>query len=313
MIFDKTCKIAERALPKLKVIIDRSRLFHFPGRAHEFLPKEFDEETINFLSTQFMLPFPCVAVEDSAGVVFLIDHKKNIKGVNQLRAYIDVVPFHTPISEFADVKEGEEKRYQNIIHNNPEANKNIYIISSGEIEEVNLLSGSDFYMIGNIKRITIAFADEHKPNKIIMRDTSGPYLKIQYGEEMLNLHLKATLRNVVTALEEIMYANTPNKFIVQEKPAKKIKRTKDRILRSNERPIYTLLKPDEIRTIFKVPNPTSNTGTTKGPHDRRAHPRTFHSDRFIHMQGKTIMIPATWIGPSEKIVGKRHYKVLLDK
>ena len=111
MIFDKTCKIAERALPRLKDILDKAKLFYFPGRAHEFLPKEFDNETIEFLAKQFMLPFPYIAVEDSAGLVVLIDSKTDNRGVNQSRAYIDIVPFHTPTSEFGDCSAHEEKTY----------------------------------------------------------------------------------------------------------------------------------------------------------------------------------------------------------
>ena len=55
-------------------------------------------------------------------------------------------------------------------------------------------------------------------------------------------------------------------------------------------------------------------GERKSPivHERRAHPRTFRSDRFKQMKGKTIMIPAKWIGTSEKIVGNKQYKVMLD-
>ena len=47
-------------------------------------------------------------------------------------------------------------------------------------------------------------------------------------------------------------------------------------------------------------------------HDRRAHPRTFHSPKFINMQGETIMIPAKWIGPSESTVKNKRYRIMLD-
>lgn len=313
MIFDKFCKIVERSIPGLVKTVDQARLFHFPGRPHEFLPKELEEKDIEFLSKEFMLPFPCVCVEDNAGAVFLIDFQKNIKGVNRLRAYIDVVPFHTPKEEFGDSTEYDEKEYLRLLETNPEANKQLYLITAGELEEIKYTSGDHFYSIGSLRRVIVADIGQHKPDKIIWKDASHPNLSTAFDPRLLKQHLQASLRNAMTAIEEILYANTPNKFIMQSRPAdiKKRKRIKPgRLLRSHQRPIYTILKPNEIRKIMKIN--VNSSGGTRGAHDRRAHPRTFHSDFYKEMQGKTIMIPATWIGPSQTVVGRRHYKVMLD-
>ncbi len=310
MIFDKFCKIVERSIPGLVKTVDQARLFHFPGRPHEFLPKEFDDDTIKFLSKQFILPFPCVCVEDTAGAVFLIDFKKNIKGIDVLRAYIDIVPFHTPASEFGDINRKDEKQYNQLIKEHPEAQKDLFIITAGELEEVKFTSGKHFYSVGSLRRVIVAAADEHRAKNIILKDATHPNLGMVFDPRMLQQHLEASLKNAMTAVQELLYANTPNKFIMQSRPSKMLKKKPGKLLRSNQRPMYTILKPNEIRKLMKIN--INSSGGTRGAHDRRAHPRTFHSDFYKEMKGKTIMIPATWIGPSQATVGKRHYKVMLD-
>ncbi|MDX1701713.1 MAG: hypothetical protein R3250_13890 [Melioribacteraceae bacterium] len=311
MIFDKFCRVVERSMPGLVKTVDQARLFHFPGRPHEFLPKELDDKTVEFLSKEFMLPFPCVCVEDTAGAVFLIDFKKNIKGINKLRAYIDIVPFHTPASEFGDINRKDEKQYNQLIKEHPDAQKNLYIITAGELEEIKFVSGKDFYSVGSLRRVIVAAVDEHRPKNIILKDASHPNLSVAFDPRMLQQHLEASLKNAMTAVQEILYANTPNKFIMQSKPTRLMKKKPGKLLRSTQRPIYTILKPNEIRKIMKI-KINSGSGGTRGAHDRRAHPRTFHSEFYKEMQGKTIMIPATWVGPSEAKVGKRRYKVMLN-
>ena len=84
-----------------------------------------------------------------------------------------------------------------------------------------------------------------------------------------------------------------------------------RIARTHERPSYTILKPHEIRERMKLPMPVGKRAVT--PHERRSHLRTLRSEFFRPTnRGRQILIPASWIGPSESVVGNRRYRVMLD-
>jgi hypothetical protein len=132
------------------------------------------------------------------------------------------------------------------------------------------------------------------------------------------------LENVDTSLQEVFYFNSPNRFVVEECPLKAMarwkkrqeqrrrkKKVKERIRRKHDRPIYTLLRPKEIRV--KLGLPPLAVGGPRRPHERRRHYRTYRDDRYTEMKGKTVIIPATWIGPSEATVKNRRYRILLDK
>ena len=115
----------------------------------------------------------------------------------------------------------------------------------------------------------------------------------------------------MAALEEVMFFNSPSRFIFEEAPAKtpnpKFARP---VPRSPQRPLYTLLTPKEIRERLRLP--PLQEGGPKTPHERRRHYRTLRSEFFKHKQGQTIVIPACWVGPSEALHGAHRYKVRLD-
>jgi hypothetical protein len=125
---------------------------------------------------------------------------------------------------------------------------------------------------------------------------------------------RTALTNAKVALMEVALANLPNHFIVEISHAKTDqKRKKDvKIPRSGNRPIYILASPKEIRMRMQLPEPQSSAGRSPRPHERRAHVRTYRDARFVNLQGQTRIIPATWVGPNESVVGKRRYKVRLD-
>ena len=117
------------------------------------------------------------------------------------------------------------------------------------------------------------------------------------------------------AVSFIVLLNLPNKFILENAPIRATrlidrskKNKKKTILTAAERPVYVLLSPKEIREKTGM----VSTGGKVKAHERRRHIRTFRSDRFTKVQGKSIVIPSTWVGESEKVVGNRRYKVLLD-
>jgi hypothetical protein len=314
MLFDKLCKIAEREIPSLANKLRTIKLFHFPGKPHEFLPKEVDSEIVTFLREQFMLPFQNIAVEDDAGLVILEDITKNIRGIDHERMFIDVIRLNAPAEAFREGYDPSEDAMLKIVGSMGLLKYDPVIISFGAIESVEWVDSSNFFAQGRIDRITTAVITPYKKTHIYS-DYIGKQLDY-IDHEMVQLHLKSATTNAMTAIQEILYANTPNRFVVEISPSSQKKTNKkkiNKIPRSDQRQKYILLEPKEIRKLMKEENPTTPTGR-KSPkiHERRAHPRTFHSNRFIHMKDKTIMIPAIWIGTSEKIVGTKRYKVMLD-
>ena len=305
MLFDKICGVAEKGLPDLIPILKKCKLYHFDKPPHEFLPKDIDPEILVFLNDNFMLPFPIIAIEDAAGVVILQDDEINQKGANKKRHFIDVIRINTPSEMFTDPN-GDDidrswKNQDGVTEQDP------IILCYGTIEELNLV-GPKIMSVQYLTKIIIAYTKPKSPNKIIHSVIEKSSIR-NLSEEMI----KGPMQNSVTAIQEIMFCNTPNKFILETSYVKKRKKENNqRIPRSPERPIYTLLTPSVIKKIIKEKETIS---VSKGnPVEyRRAHPRTFYHERFTNMRGKTIMIPAIWSGINEKIIGNRRYKVLLDK
>lgn len=309
MLFDKLCKVAEREIPELIPILRKSKLFHFPGAPHKFLPKEVDDEIIKFLNSQFMLPFKNVAVEDDGGLVIFEDYIENIRGIDLERRFIDITRMQTDDSAYGGIIGKEENTLKKIVDDAGLMIHDPLIISIGAIERVDWMSSDNFLALGRLERVITAFVKPHKGKHIYSDNNIG---KLKYmSPDLAYKHTKSAIQNAMTALQEILYTNSPNKFIVQISPTKKKFRKKGpKIDRSDYRNKYILLTPKEIRSV--IGGTESGTNTKKSAHERRAHPRTFHSDRFIHMKGKTIMIPAVWIGESEKIIGNKRYKIMLE-
>ena len=310
MIFDKVCKVAERAMPDVASILDKSKLFWFPGKPQDFLPKELDDKDIEFLSEQFMLPFSTVAIEDVAGMVILIDKNKETRGIDNERYYIDVTRMNTNGSVYDNFNPEVEEIYKEIAKDTNTTHKDPLIITFVAIEQVEFIARDQFYAIGRIERLTTVFS-EGKDRDIIFGDYIGKQLG-HLPKDLVMQHLKAALKNAMCAIQEVLYANTPNKFILEETPAKQRRPIRGKILRSGDRPKYTLLSPNKIREKMKLSDIQNEDKQTRLFLGRRAHPRTYHDKRFTNMQGKTVMIPAVWPGDNIKIVGNKRYKVMLD-
>ena len=109
----------------------------------------------------------------------------------------------------------------------------------------------------------------------------------------------------------VMELNTPDRFILEVTPTKTDIRSPKYVPRSHQRSEYILLHPHVIRHYMKTESDVE--GHKKRGHERRAHLRRYPDDkvRFPNAHGKTIQIPALWIGRTEATVGERHYKVIL--
>jgi hypothetical protein len=293
MIFDRLAMVAERHLPHLKPLLEHMHLFHFDGRAHEVLPKEHSQDTLDFLAENFFLPFPVTAIEDSASCVVLADTVPDQKGLSGERNFIEITPLDgSTISEFADSEKDKSKGRAWLP-------KGFVTITLGRIHEIKTENTKGMQI--SVSLDAVFGADKKTLSNIT------PLMSAEDKE----MATKETGRNVHTAYEEVMFFNAPNRFVVERRGTVMRGMPKGRVLRSHDRPTYILLTPTEIRETLGI-SAEAETGKKVRVHERRRHYRKLTSERFKKKRGQTIVIPATWCGTSEATVGKTHYKVCLD-
>ena len=102
--------------------------------------------------------------------------------------------------------------------------------------------------------------------------------------------------------------NCKDRFVLESTPLKTRKSKPREVKRSFQRPEYTVIHPQIIRKTMGL----DKTGVKVRGHDVRGHWRTYESDRYVNMKGKTVWIDAHWAGPSESECSGRKYVVRLD-
>jgi hypothetical protein len=95
-------------------------------------------------------------------------------------------------------------------------------------------------------------------------------------------------------------------FVVESQAASKEKGK----IRTRGKSTYSVM---HVAKILKRFAPTGRSGQplTKG-YPRRAHIRKYRHDRWINMQGQTITVKSTWVGPKTVLSEGRLYKVHTD-
>ena len=308
MLFDKLCQIAERHVPEILPVLAKARLFDFPYRAQDILPETLSEKEVEFLRDQFFLPFECVAIEDKASCTLLMDSEKDQLGVSGRRTFVEFMDVATDADYYDDggspaEREKLRRGVEMMLREWPGA----CIIAVGEIVSMDVKANAD---------INTSFRGNGYVTWSMVASKQKIYVKPKAKGMDDVAHHKALLRNARAAMSEVFYFNNPTRWVVETKPAKiklpKKKTQRSRPRRSMNRPVYTLLTPKEIRTIFDDGTTTDTGRKSPAGHDRRRHPRTYRDDKFKKMKNKTVIIPATWIGPSEVERGGKRYKVMLD-
>ncbi len=306
-IFDKALKMAEGGhldkWPEIAEAIKCAVYFDFPARAHEVLDREYDEAQMELVES-FFLPFPIVAVEDTASCVILIDLHDNQKGLDTNRGFITMA--HSAI--------GKEEF-------NMEATEQINKAGTGgktaHRQDTLATLGSDVLQIASgIFRLSecnpISHVTEGHLNDIIVCEMKKGIVEglkadsldkpdwKQYTDHLIN--------DATVTCEILMYFNKPKNWIIERSPIKRKKLGKGRLPRVHQRPVYIMCTQDELYSNLGL----KGKGTGKASHARRRHFRTLKHEKYGENQGKRILIPATWIGPSEIEHGKRKYRVMLD-
>ena len=108
-----------------------------------------------------------------------------------------------------------------------------------------------------------------------------------------------------------MIVNT-NLFVVEERVA----RMKKGVIRINNDkiPLFRIIDIKTLRAKYIKSEANLDGNVIRAGHERRRHTRTFRSDFYKNKKGDTIVIEATWVGPTEHFDGpfNRFYKVRLD-
>lgn len=280
--FDLMCTFAEKTAQKnpsdevnlILSLLRDARLFEIES-AEPRVPAS--DEEIKLMGDDFRLPFDIVAVEDASSCVLIADRVPGQVGLGRERIVIY----------------GMAREEKGVVGG--------AVIQSAQVKE----NGN--FVIG--VRPETAFVCPRINGvwqSVFSAQTMMPEPVFQGLAHDLNVHFSAALR-------EILLTNVPANFIMESSPLKSLGPGK-RIPRSHERPNYTLLRPGEIRRRMHLPEPTGD-GSTKAPHERRAHFRTLRDERYTRNSDgspRTIWIPATWVGPTESVVGQRRYRVILD-
>lgn len=317
--FDRLCAILERHWknPRLRECAKRAHLFDFPGRLHEVAAsltapgKRLVDYSlvggVEFVFENFFLPFPVVAVEDTASCVLVIDNEEGQRGLAGSRTFVECYSANMDLGEWAPDPR-LPSRLPPVDHMPPDAQVlTVSRINMGRLVEgapgnvpVEFQGDLGLAMIVSRKRGVIL----HPQEFLVAAQGHGGWLPMA----------ESVVRNDIAALEEIMYFNTPDRFVVRqspERPRRKGAKGPD-LLRSNERDRYILLRPQEIRERFGLSEEPVNERKSPHPHARRRHYRTLRSDRFKESKGKTIVVPASWIGPTEGAYKGRRYEVCLE-
>lgn len=317
--FDKLCWMAERHEnvlgSNLLRLLRQSALFSFPYIAHEVLPKAYTAEEIAFQREFFVLPFNVTAIEDKTSCVLLWDDSGS-SGLAVRRFFVE---FASLASMHETSPNDKREQADQLWRNHEEVAR-----ARGELgTDITRVLGESYQL--SFGEITVADSVQYRYELrgdvfqfvILTDDGVSPLGQIIWDENQQRIS-EGCLRNAMTAIEELMVFNRPDRFIVRETPARLRDANSIKIPRAHERHVYTLLHPTEIRTRLNLPRPQeaaqSSKAAPKFVGERRRHVRRYPDDasRWPNMHGKSIVIPATWVGPSESVVGRRTYKIMLD-
>lgn len=297
MLFDKLCYFEEKFNLGLRNILDEAKIFVFDKAAHEIV-KPGDSKQHDFLL--FTLPYKVTCVEDLNSCSILLDTEDNQVGVSGVRHIIEITDM---LASKGFSSDEDTLDHQSIIKTM--INKgvsNMYFITYSIIQEC----------IPGDRGLQIACTNKWMS---YIKNDVHEHIEDYDSPTMQNI-IKSCATNAVATIEEIISIYTKKNFVLESRPLKERKAPK-KIVRSTERPLYTILDARSIRKKLQLTGgydkAVADMEKRKSPipHERRRHLRRL-SVESGYKENRTIVIPATWIGPSEAIVGNKRYRVVLD-
>jgi hypothetical protein len=238
-------------------------------------------------------------IEDSASAVLLMDTEKDQLGMSGHRKFIEILDTSADAEEFNDPVEYRPLRAR-LRESGITAQH--YVVSFGEVLRIEPAEQS--YKIEGFIDEIYYFGEDG-----ISFHAEKDQL---YSQPLSQRIVEAGLKNSITALEEVLFFNQPHSFVVEASPIKPRQTKTGRVTRSHDRPHFTILPAGEVRQKLGLPQATPGTRGTPTPHERRRHWRTLKSEKYTRKKGQRILIPASWVGPSEAKVGNKYYKVRFD-
>ena len=226
MIFDQLLGTIERHYKDfydgyLYHLCKEAKIFDFHATSHKILPKKINTKDLDFIKEYFILPFPVVAVEDTASCTILADLTKNQVGPFEDRFFLDCVPSGVPYTEF---REDEQER-----------------LRENEALGLNLQDDQLFITGGAYRFITMdesKYLSNIQLQFMILASKDKVYLSPEQLKPMIDDSTRrSAAMNAKTALEEIMFFNNPKHFILESAPMKQRSKEK-KLARSHERPKY---------------------------------------------------------------------------
>jgi len=278
-----------------------AKLFVFDGDPRDVMPEFMSDEEVEFNKTKFILPFDVVAIEDYASCVLIANHTLSQKGTTDYRAFLEI--------QRADpypLLTGEARANGIKVLCNVFGIKHIedaFLLTYGVIKKDERQEMSKGYQAG-IDWVILLEKDK------ILHFTAGKNIE---PNTMPAEQANSSAGNAWTALREIMYFNSPDRHILEVSHSKPHHISPNRIPRSHQRPQYILLHPHEIKRRMGLALSEDDEKAVRAPHERRSHYRRLSSERYTHKQGQVVIVRKAWVGPSESIVGKRKYRVLVDR
>ncbi len=316
VIFDQFCRCVDKALKSatakkdliiLSLVAGALRhgaIFEFTESGESFLPKEYTKEQAAQMYDLFFLPFLTVIVIDKDGVTIIMDTDKRAQGLGCRRFWLDYMP--DPFESDG----AEATRLQALIGERPKGARALSVLSYGAVDGCFIDAQAGGTKLQGRVKLSHLLGFDSESASICFSFTGAEYMKNFYDRR------DSPGRNAMVAVQEIWYSNRPDKFIVERTPRHVRKVESPKIPRLYERSTYRILDSKQaVRLIHPDIDMLSNhTGKKlRSGHPRARHFRTLRSDKFVHAQGKTIIVSSTWVGPQERTDSKGvRYKVRLD-
>ncbi len=302
MIFDKLAGIVEKEYKNYKSILEEANIFQFDRKYKDSLSRLLDINN----QQEFFLPFKTTAVEDNSSCVIMYDTIENQVGFDYPRHFIGGYN----ATNATEILKEQQIAISDI--------GNILVVFSGKFvgkafqDDRNRLDATfNFIKLYSEKGLV---SDSHKTTDMLRKN--GWY--------------KLITNTPLMTLQQLISLNTPDKFVLETTPTRPQKqwwkKKKPKIPRSGSKPLYTILEPNKIRQILKPELKGKHTSPTF--HERRRHKRWLRDEKYRfdsagkpiepqfcpkgELYYKTTIVPSTWVGVSEAVVGNKRYKVRLD-
>lgn len=323
MLFDKFCQIAERILwqvPILQEVLRQAKLFIIDTKTDISLTDLGYTADIysKFVVTDF-LPFDICAFETDFFNALLLAEARTDEGFLESRKIFFLMPDSMAGYHF----EGQDYYghdcyylvYGTLAYKYPP------IEGLKSLAEIKIHFNMENFVYCDLTKLTFGYSKNKEEILSFL------------GQEKFESFSK-TFKDTADYLSGLLrLINGPDRFVMETTPKIKQKKAPKKLLRSHQRPTYTVLTPTRIRQQMRLSSPGGiGTGGSKAPHDRRQHIRFLSDDKYKYDSSgrvidpkpipfgprmgqafyKQVVVPATWVGPSRSETKNKIYRVVLD-